>query len=169
MDIEITREFVTVIGKVKKLFQRNKPQGSVHSGEFMMLGAISHCMEDILERNPDAPGVMVSELVERTHSSKSAASKMLRTLEEKGYTERVTDKKDRRVVYVKLSKSGEQILQNAFEHLQNFADKTLKKLGEEDGREFVRILNKFYQILYDEMKEQHCEEHREHKNLQKTE
>lgn len=158
MDKELTREFVNVVSKVKKLFHRNRPQGTVHSGEFMMLGAIDHCMEDLLESNLDVPGVMVGELVERTHSSKSAASKMLKALEEKGYIERVTDNKDRRVVYIKLTKSGEKILQNAFEHLQSFADRTLIKMGEEDVQEFVRILNKYYQILCEEMKEPHYEE-----------
>ncbi len=106
-----------------------------------------------LETHIEDPGVKVSELSEMVHSTKPATSKMLKALEEKGYIERISDKKDRRVVYIRLSSTGEKKIREAFVRMQDFAEHTINRLGEDDSRELVRILNKFCDAAYEEIAE----------------
>lgn len=87
------------------------------------------------------------------HSTKPATSKMLKALEDKGYIERISDKKDRRVVYIQLSAAGEKIIKESFHIMHAFADRTIKRMGEEDAKDFINLLNKFYDAVYEEMKD----------------
>ena len=108
MEKTITHEFLVIMNKLRRVMKMNHPKNAVHQGEFMMLGAIHSCMEEKRENHIEEPGVKVSELSEILHSTKPATSKMLSALEEKDYIERISDKKDRRVVYIRLSANGEK-------------------------------------------------------------
>ena len=155
MEKTITHDFLVVMNKLRKLTNKHHHphKDMVHHGEFMMLGAIHNCMEEKLENHIEDPGVKVSELSEMVHSTKPATSKMLKALEEKGYIERISDKKDRRVVYIRLSSTGEKKIREAFVRMQDFAEHTINRLGEDDSRELVRILNKFCDAAYEEIAE----------------
>ncbi len=153
MEKTITHEFLLVINKLRKLTYRHRQKDMVHQGEFMMLSAIYNRMEEKHENRIDEPGVKVSELSGLIHSTNPATSKMLNALEEKGYIERISDNKDRRVVYIRLSFAGEKKIKEAFHKMRHFADCTIKRLGEEDAKELIRILNKFYDAVNEELKE----------------
>lgn len=153
MEKTITHEFLVIMNKLRRVMKMNHPKNAVHQGEFMMLGAIHSCMEEKRENHIEEPGVKVSELSEILHSTKPATSKMLSALEEKDYIERISDKKDRRVVYIRLSANGEKKMKEAFNRMHKFADRTISRLGEEDAMDLIRILNKFYDAVYEEMME----------------
>ncbi|WMJ89404.1 MarR family winged helix-turn-helix transcriptional regulator [Anaerocolumna sp. MB42-C2] len=153
MEKNITHEFLSVMNKLRKLTHKHHPKDMVHQGEFMMLGAIHGCMEENKLNQKDVPGVKVSELSDMIHSTKPATSKMLKALEDKGYIERISDKKDRRVVYIQLSAAGEKIIKESFHIMHAFADRTIKRMGEEDAKDFINLLNKFYDAVYEEMKD----------------
>lgn len=153
MEKTITHDFLVIMNKLRKLTKQHHHKDMVHQGEFMMLGAIHSCMEEKDENHIDEPGVKVSELSEIVHSTKPATSKMLSALEEKGYIERISDKKDRRVVYIRLSAPGEKKLKDAFVFMHDFADRTITRLGEEDAKELIRIMNKLYDAVFEEMAE----------------
>lgn len=153
MDKTITHDFLLIINNLRKLTNKHHHKDMVHQGEFMMLGAINNCLEEKKENNINEPGVKVSELSCTVHSTKPATSKMLRALEEKGYIERISDDKDRRVVYIRLSADGEKKLKEAFNRMHHFADRTIKRLGEEDAKELIRMLKKFYEAVDEELKE----------------
>ncbi len=153
MEKAITHEFLVIMDKLHKLMNKNHPKNMVHRGEFMMLGAIHGCMQEKISKDINEPGIKVSELSSRLHSTNPATSKMLNVLEEKGYIERVPDKKDRRVVYIRLSAGGERLIKEALHRMHLFADRTIKRLGEEDAKELIRILNKFYDAVNEELKE----------------
>lgn len=161
MEKTITHDFLVVLNKLRKLTNKqHHNKGMVHHGEFMMLGAIHNCMEEKLENHIEDPGVKVSELSELVHSTKPATSKMLNALEEKGYIERISDKRDRRVVYIRLSAAGEKKIKEAFSRMHDFAEHTISRMGEEDAKDLIRILNKFYDAAYEEImewKEKSCQ------------
>lgn len=161
MEKKLTHDFMEVMNKLRKLTHRQHyfHKDMVHNSEFMMLKAIHKCLEEKKENHINEPGVKVSELSQMVHSTKPATSKMLNTLEEKGYIERISDKKDRRVVYIRLSMAGEKKIEEACVHLYDFAQSTIKRLGEEDAKELIRILNKFCDVIYEEIeerKEKYC-------------
>ena len=68
-------------------------------------------------------------------------------LEEKGYVERITDKEDRRVVYLNLTKEGKDILDEVDNEFKNFTQKIVEEMGEEDTDTMIRLFNKLYDIV----------------------
>jgi DNA-binding MarR family transcriptional regulator len=151
MDHTITKEFLLIINKYRKLAHHHRHNFRMNLGEFRMLSYINNCLEEKRDNHIEAPGIKVSELSKVMHATKPAASKMLNALEEKGYIERITDSKDRRVVYIKLSSSGEAILKAVQKKMYLFADHIIEKLGKEDAEKLVSLLQKLYQIMEDEL------------------
>lgn len=148
MTKEYGKQVFEVMGKIHMLMHKTKPTVKVSRGEFMMLCRIEHFMEE--QKNVDlALGVSVSELNNIMKASKPATSKMLGNLEEKNYIQRIADRKDRRVVYIKLTDEGVKALEEAKIQFSQFADNVFQKLGEKDSTELIRIINKLYQILSD--------------------
>jgi len=94
-------------------------------------------------------GVTISTLSERLEISKSAVSQMINVLEDKGYVERITTKNDRRIVYVRLTESGEQSLEKSLQSLLKHLNQVFDKMGEEDTETLLELLNKLYIIVSD--------------------
>ncbi|MPM55768.1 hypothetical protein SDC9_102565 [bioreactor metagenome] len=72
---------------------------------------------------------------------------MLNVMEEKGYIERVSNKSDRRVVYVKLTKEGEEFLKDQNRKFENFTCQVIEKMGEEDTDNLIRLFGKLYDVI----------------------
>lgn len=111
-------------------------------------------IEEREEHNSKA-GIKVSDLTNKLCSTKSATSKMLKNLEDKGYITRITDTKDRRVVYINLTESGMAIVKDSFLKMHHLSEQAIAKLGEDDAKELVRILNKFYEAMDTELIDSH--------------
>lgn len=111
--------------------------GMTHS-EFMIMRYI--------RLNSMDEGVKITTIAEKMEISKPAVSQMINVLEEKGYVERVTTKADRRIVYVKLSQLGNELLNATFEKCCTAATEMIEKMGEEDVRTLIRLINKLYLI-----------------------
>lgn len=153
MDNTLTQDFILIMNKWKKLIHKiqSKNKKTVFPAEFMMLNAIKQKIICINEKNSDEPGVKVSDLSEELHSTMPATSKMLKNLEDKGYILRITDTKDRRVVYINLTESGTLIIKDAFVKLHDISKKAIMRLGESDANELIRILNKLYEAMNTEL------------------
>lgn len=153
MENTLTQDFILIINKWKKLIHKiqSRNKKTVFPAEFMMLNAIKQRIICIMEKNSDEPGVKISDLCEELHSTMPATSKMLKNLEDKGYIIRITDTKDRRVVYINLTESGTAIIKDAFIKLHDLSKKAILRLGEKDANELIRILNKFYDAMDTEL------------------
>lgn len=155
MDNTLTQDLLLVMNKLKKLIHKiqSKNKKTVFPAEFMMLNAINEKMNHNKEKNSDQVGIKASELSEKLQTTKPATSKMLKNLEEKGYILRITDTKDRRVVYINLTESGLAIIKNAFARMHELSMRAMAQLGEKDTEELIRILNKFYDAMDSELQE----------------
>ncbi len=151
MDKQISHEFASLMNKVKKLNHKYHARMPIHPGEFMMLDTIYDYLKESKLNNEQIQGIKVSELSELIHSTKPATSKMLKALEEKSYICRLPDLKDKRIVYICLTQEGEKIIYNAKCVMQNFINRILSKLGEDEAKEFTRLFNLFYLAMYDEL------------------
>lgn len=80
---------------------------------------------------------------------KSAFSKALKSVEEKGLVERTTSVDDRRKVYVTLTDLGEQFCSDTNSCLNKKFKEFKEKMGE-DFPEFIRLFEKAITILEDE-------------------
>lgn len=148
---EFGQEFLDIMKKLQKLTSnRMIPQNTkIYHGEYMILMAIYHL--SLQKEETCCLGVRVGEISRYMNSGKSTTSKMLRCVEEKGYIERVNDTKDRRNVYVRLTKKGETIIFDAQSQLDEFTKKILGKLGTEDASNLIRIMKKMYKITQEEV------------------
>ena len=81
-------------------------------------------------------------LAETLGVSPARIAAMLRSLEFKKLVERVCDEKDKRRVTVTITAHGRQFVESISEAVNCKARKLLEKLGEQDAREFLRILKK---------------------------
>ncbi|AHM57995.1 transcriptional regulator, MarR family (plasmid) [Peptoclostridium acidaminophilum DSM 3953] len=139
MDMSNAYKIVQIMQKFQKSTANLKNIIDMPRSEFMMLKLIK-------ANTKDNDGVTVSMISELLEISKPAVSQMINVLEEKGLVDRITTKKDRRVVYVKLTDAGVQSLKKAMESYMTNINGIFEKMGEEDTAEFLRLLEKFYII-----------------------
>ncbi len=146
---EYSRELLMVMSKLTKIIKQYHPKINVHPGEFTMLSAIHCCINKHKDSNSTEhkKRVRVSELSNHIHSSKPATSKMLNSLEEKGYIIRVPNVQDRREVYIELTAEGEKIVGEAFHKMYNFTEESLHRMGEENTKELILLMTKFYESM----------------------
>ena len=118
--------------------------GGVSRGEYFTLHMIHHLTESADESES---GTKITDLSRAVQMSRPAVSQMLNSLEKKGLVERVMAKSDRRVVYVKLTKTGEEQLEKTHHQFHSWFDQIIEELGAEDTAELVRLINKLHAIM----------------------
>ena len=145
--LEYGHDFMSVSHKMKKLIANRTTRSELYQGEYMMLNAIQHMIACNKKNEEALPGAKVGDISKNLYLSKSATSKMLRSLEEKGYIERTTTPKDRRNVYVHLSQKGEKLITESKENMSQFAIDVIEELGIEKMDEFLQLMNELYDIM----------------------
>ena len=141
-----SKEFLDSIAKIKKLAHRYKRSETFQPIMLMTMKIIyNDCVNN--KGNENYYGMKTSELTKKMCITKPATSKMLNAMEEKGYIERISNKSDRRVVYVKITREGEEFLENQNKKFEKFTYKIVEKMGEEDIDTFIRLFGKLYNTI----------------------
>lgn len=96
----------------------------------------------LLMRLSEMGNAIPSELASQNKTSAAHIAKMLRRLEEKGEIVREIDKTDRRRIIVTITEKGQTRIEEATSYIINNLTALLEQLGEEDARNFVRIVAK---------------------------
>jgi Transcriptional regulators len=154
-------EILDAVHSLSKHFHKRDIFGDVTKGEFFILHMItydgdehnhehSHGHEHRHAHMHGRGGVTVTNIARKLNATMGATSKMLRSVEEKGYIERKLDDRDRRVVYIALTEKGEEMIAGAKRQMDDRVDRIIEKVGEEDTAEFLRILRKVTAILQEE-------------------
>lgn len=133
---ELAYEFLQKIQMFKKIGPPHKKIFESMRGELFALQSIARRGGDVL------PGEICDDM--EVSSARVAAT--LNSLESKGLITREIDKSDRRQILVKITQKGEEL---AEEHMQNIlqdASMILKCLGDNDAKEFVRIIGRLVEI-----------------------
>lgn len=106
-----------------------------------------------LERSheADGSGVSVSEIVGELNVPAPAVSRSLRSLEEKDYVLRYTNKKDRRNTCVELTDQGEAVLEESMEIMCDLGDAVFRQMGEEDMERMIAYFVKFQNVAKTEI------------------
>lgn len=95
--------------------------------EFMAVSAIWKAQTE----HSDKPGVYVSTLAERLMISVSMVSKMLKTLEEKGWILRTVDPSSRRNTFVSLTDAGRSLYDTESQKIMATNQRVMEKMGRE--------------------------------------
>lgn len=88
-----------------------------------------------------------TELAEVFDVKKSAITAIINRLAEKGLIERTRDEDDRRVVYLTLSKDGEDLFQRTEERVHCTVEKIIRKFEPEEIQNFLETYNKLENVL----------------------
>lgn len=86
--------------------------------------------------------VKMSDIAEFFQITPAAVSQTIGRLEEVGYVERSMTKKDRRSVFVNITKEGKHALANDSNAKETKMQGLLRYLGEEDSEEMLRLLER---------------------------
>lgn len=76
----------------------------------------------------------------------SRVAAILNSLSKKGMVKRQTDTNDKRKIHVYLTEDGKIYTQQKIELLINYISEVLRYLGEDDAKEYIRIMKKMSQF-----------------------
>lgn len=109
-------------------------------------------MLEIIERENGnrEQGVLASDIAKRLRITAPAVSKMLRSMEEKGYVERRVDEKDRRNTRVSITPDGKEAEQQVRRQMQEFITGVIERLREERTKELIHLMNRYTEIMQEE-------------------
>lgn len=148
MDNEKTKELIHIMHRIMRYTHSKENFGNIPRGEFITMNIISNFYRD--NKDFGVKGITVTKIAEIHNIAIANVSRMLRNIEKKGYIERISDDDDRRVVYIRLSPKGEDIIQNARVKTEERFSGLFGKLGEKDLAEYFRLSRNLYQIIRDE-------------------
>ena len=142
-----SKELLSAITRINKLAHNGFRRKNMPNREFMLLKTIKYLKNNECNDDYSSKGVKASDLSKFLSITKPAISKLINTLEEKGYVERITDKSDRRVVYINITENGEKILEEETKMFEEFTQKIVAKMGEGDTDEMIRLFKKMYDAI----------------------
>lgn len=89
----------------------------------------------------DVEPLTATELCSRTGLLKSQMNKVLTGLEQKGILTRSQSTRDRRQMHLSITPKGKQIYSQEHQRILNFVDGLIRKIGQEDAKESIRLIN----------------------------
>ena len=130
-------------------FGRTRYQGpdgtaSLTMSELAFLKSLSGAKRNEQARHPG-----LSQMRDYLSVSKAGMSQMLGGLEQKGFVTREIDPENRRRILVHLTPLGEELLTSHHRDLDRRLDEVVSRLGEEDTRELIRLIDKLAVTLED--------------------
>ena len=105
-----------------------------------------------VKRMQGSEGIRASELGRHLGISRPGTSHLLTALENKGLIERVTSKKDRRAVYVRLTDCGLERYQSMNAQIMECVDRVMVRLGHDKTSQLTILLNELAEIMEEEIK-----------------
>ena len=134
---ELATEMFAAFGAMFRMDSK-KQMDKLTRGELFILRYLKeHC----------ADAVMPSEISAAMNISSARVAVALRTLEEKGWIERSMDNADRRKMLVTITQTGRDEFLFHHAEMQKKMEILLSEIGEEDIREFIRIVNRMLEIF----------------------
>ena len=140
MDEKLKSEFINAFLRLKETRSRFLVNGDVSWGELAVLKKL------------EADG-NVNGICEMLHITKPAVTHMLNSFEKNGYITRSIDANDRRRIDIKLTGKGKELVKTHKKSYDGFLNLILTRFGESNIRDFVRLFNRFADIIA-ELKEE---------------
>lgn len=111
--------------------------GCVNRSEFVVLyKALDYSLDN-------GENIAVAEAAKKHGVSVSFISKTLKSLEEKGYIERVSDKNDRRSVRISVTESGKEVVDRFFGSLFSLLDRATREFSKTEIENMIDFFKKF--------------------------
>lgn len=127
----LAHEFMEIMNQMRKCNIHKPISDSMHGEIFVLLYISKH------EYN-----VIPSEISNEVGISTARVAATLNSLEKKGMITRKIDVNDRRRILVEMTPSGREQIENHFKMIMKITTNMLSYLGENDAKEYVRILRR---------------------------
>lgn len=121
--------------QLRKTIMQAPQSADIKPNEFTLLMLI---IDNI---TPEVSGVKASELSTILNITPAAVTHMINSLEKKEYLERLSNKKDRRIVLVRATEKGLTAIESMKKKFFNNLNELFDFLGDKDSRELLRLLN----------------------------
>lgn len=132
MDIEqMAQEYMEAMFHMRKVNSHKEIHNSVH-GENFVLFFVSQ----------NGGKAIPSDISNEMGISSARVAAALNSLEKKGLIIRRIDAQDRRRILIDLTDSGKEQVKNHYQMVMNMVKNMLQYLGENDAREFLRIMKR---------------------------
>lgn len=135
--------------KIKKLFSKNLPT-TITPSDYLLLSTIEE--EGTFDEGYGQKIINLSKLAEKLEMSKPALTKETKRLEKLGYIKKTTLLHNLRNRYILLTPKGLEKLVSEHDNIYLLPSLVLDKLGEEESKKFVEILNKINEIIIESNK-----------------
>lgn len=133
-----------LMNKMKNTLIRFQPMEKLSIGEVALLNVI-HISSVRGEKTTS------SKLSDELNISKPAASRMLNVVEEKGLIERISEKEDRRRVFIELTTYGKELYEKEINEYQDVCYEIVEKMGNKEMNELLELGNRFFDIILEEI------------------
>lgn len=145
---KLIKLFDETISKMRNTIIKFQPMKEISMGEYTLLKTIK-------DKGDNEKGFRItsSRLSNNLEASRPSTSRMLNLVEEKGLIKRTSDKEDRRIVYIELTESGIDLLNEESKKFKELIKKINEKMGKEDMEKFVYTAKKLCNILMETMEE----------------
>lgn len=123
--------------------------GNLSQGEYLVLRNL-HCSNFGFPTQGSKEQIKAAALSDILELSRPSITRILNSLEDRGFITREIDKEDRRSVTIELTKEGIEALNKANMELLSIADRLVVSLGETDTNKLIELLEKLA-VIYKEM------------------
>jgi len=131
----LAQELARTLAQFKRL---SPPRGSFHgfrSGELILLATLINSIP------PGSNGLKASELSAQLQVTPAAVTHLINDLEKAGHVERASDPTDRRIVLIRPTTAGLQMMELANAQFLGILKGLVEFLGEDNSREFIRLVS----------------------------
>lgn len=142
VEISYGQELIRIMNKLHSMKRRSIGFGELSQMEGMILFYLDH---NLSEEN--TLGIKVSSITKDLDIPKPTTSKMLNSLEERGFILRKIDRSDRRVTYISITEEGYAYIKKMRTIRNQYINDLMNKLGEHDAKELIRIIDKLDRIV----------------------
>ena len=143
---ELVMQFIHTIDGLRSI-HREKLLIDLSAAEFRFLRTI----QEFHSSHPEIEGIYVNDLAERLYVTKSAASKMLRQLEQRRLIERRIDPGDRRNTFVCVTPQGEELGEKQRQRFDRFLLQIVDDMGEQHFTDILSGMRELTQAVNDRM------------------
>ncbi len=119
----------------------------ISKGEYLHM----HRIYNYTQENPESQGLRLSVIAHELGISTPAVSRMMRSLEDKGYVMRKKDIHDRRSAYLSLTNDGLSTFTHVSSNLHLLTDTVFEKFGDENISRLLELWEQLYSIMSSEL------------------
>lgn len=113
----------------------------IRESEFMMLATIVYSI------SLESKGIKISDLSNKLHITPAAVTHIIDTLVKKKYVERQNDPSDRRLVLIKPTDKGIDLVNSIKTRLIKKCEELVNYLGKKDSKELIRLVAMTFDYL----------------------